>query len=828
MLQHIKDIYDRGDNQVEKVFSFFSNTVEEFEPFIKTRTFYWPRSLATKTQYQRDNDIDSVKENVGDTVYIVAGARVKNKIKDPVLKDRITGFPMITHKGTIKEVFDHPVMGYRYTHGRNPDKSFMLPFEFLEEFMKLDVYLGKRFSKENKDELKQAIELGKIIKALIETDEIQFKRAYFKEGLIFIQNEDSEVLFQLDNELSDITYEEAEVSDRLTYREMPSKQSLLKIVKECNAAGLDGDSLIQNLRTWRGQEFVKVEIDEEIFKEVEGKLQEGVSTRLILIEDDSDSLINNIKRKVDIKSSNYFTPKDGLKVKLPKNQILYGPPGTGKTYSVVRKALEIVAPNIFEQITSFEKQDPDKSFRDKWMDAYRHYIDNKQIQFCTFHQSYSYEDFVEGLRSDEDGKFVATNGIFLDICESASLSKKQVAKYEFDPNKIRFFKMSLGDSTVGTDIFEYCIENNVLALGYGGNVNYSGCEDSTSIKEVVTTKYEGDDNHDVVVRFMDYFKHRLKVDDIVLVSDGNHKIRAVGRVTGDYEFNPNEEISYNHFRSVEWLYSGDSLSVRQFLNEKVLSQQTIYQFNKADLNIEYIQQLLSKSDETVDIDSRDFVLIMDEINRGNISRIFGELITLIEDDKRLGEQNEVVVKLPYSRKTFGVPSNLYLIGTMNTADRSITLMDTALRRRFEFIEMLPDVTLLPEDVDGVNVKKLVQTINERIEYLYDRDHTIGHAFFLGGDPSEQNLINIMQKKVIPLLQEYFYDDWEKIELVLGGAVSNGNHNHNYFIKKETIKPADIFIGTQKNNSLEEQIKYSIVSNPTKQALINVYEGQNGQ
>ncbi|MGE1217193.1 AAA family ATPase [Bacillus toyonensis] len=805
---------------MEKVFSFFSNTVEEFEPFIKTGTLYWPRSIAKKTKYQRENDINNVEENVGDTVYIVAGANVKNKIKEPFLKDRIKGVPMVTHKGTVQEVFNRPVLGYRYTHGRNPSQSFMLPFELLEDFMKLDEYLGKPFSQENKEEIEQAIEFGKIIKALLEIGEIQFKQAYFKDNFIFIQNDDAESVFQLDDKLSDTTYEEAKVSDKLTYREMPNKQSLLKIIEMCNTKGLDGKTLVQNLRTWRGKEFVKVKIEEDIFKELDGKLQEGVSTRLIVKEDYSDSLIIEFKRKIDTNKNTTSVGEGELQV--PKNQILYGPPGTGKTYSVVRKALEIVAPKRYKELVSNEKEKSDKSFRDEWMEAYKYYIDNKQIQFCTFHQSYSYEDFVEGLRSDEDGKFVATNGIFLDICESAKLSKKQVAKYDFDPNNIKFFKMSLGDSTAGTDIFEYCINEGVLALGYGGNVDYSDCNDRVSINKLVNTKYDGDDNPDVVKRFMNYFKHRLKIDDIVLVSDGNHKIRAVGRVTGEYKYNPDTEISYNHFRSVKWLYSGESLSVSQFLNEKILSQQTIYQFNKLDLNIQYIQQLLRENDGTVDIDTNNFILIMDEINRGNISRIFGELITLIEDDKRLGEQNEVVVKLPYSRKTFGVPTNLYLIGTMNTADRSITLMDTALRRRFEFIEMMPDVSLLPEDLDGVNVRKLVQTINQRIEYLYDRDHTIGHAFFFGRNLSGPKLIDIMHKKVIPLLQEYFYDDWEKIELVLGGAAGDGDSN--YFIRKEVVKPADIFVNV-KNNQFEEQVKYSIVSNPTKQALVNVYRSQ---
>ncbi|WP_182104204.1 AAA family ATPase [Niallia taxi] len=813
---------------MKKAFSFFSNTVEEFEPFVKAKTFYWPRSIATKTKYQRENNVDSIQENIGDTVYIIAGARVKNNIKDQDLKNRITGFPMVTHKGVVKEIFNYPVLGYRYTHGRNPDSSFMLPFDFLEEFTKLDVYLGKQFLQENKEELKIAIQLGKIIKKLLENDEIEFKRAYYKNNSIFIQNDTLNSLFKLDHELLDFTYQQADVNDRLTYREMPSKQSLLKIVEECNKIGLDGESLIKKLRTWRGREFVKVAIEDEVFTEIEGKLQEGVSTRLILKEDDSDGLLTDIMHKIDIDTRFASNQEEVLNMQLPKNQILYGPPGTGKTYSVVRKALEIVAPKLFDEIASNEEQNPEISYRDQWMDAYKHYTENKQIQFCTFHQSYTYEDFVEGLRSDENGKFVPTNGIFLDICESASLSKKQVAKYEFDPEKIKFYKMSLGDSTVGTDIYEYCIEKNVLALGYGGNVDYTDCKDRTGIRERIVAEYDGNDNHDVVLRFMDYFKLRLKVDDIVLVSDGNHKIRAVGRVTGQYEYNPNAEINYNHFRSIEWLYSGLSLSVGQFLNEKVLSQQSIYQFDKADLNLEFIKELLSKNEENVDIDPRKFVLIMDEINRGNISRIFGELITLIEEDKRLGEENEVVVKLPYSRKTIGVPSNLYLIGTMNTADRSITLMDTALRRRFDFIEMLPEISLLPEDVDGINVKKLVETINHRIEYLYDRDHTIGHAFFLGDNLSDQKLIDIMQKKVIPLLQEYFYDEWDKIELVLGGAANNNDNYSNFFIRKEILSPTKIFINLKSNNYLEEQVKYSFVSKPTKQALINIYEGQNGK
>ncbi len=164
-----------------------------------------------------------------------------------------------------------------------------------------------------------------------------------------------------------------------------------------------------------------------------------------------------------------------------------------------------------------------------------------------------------------------------------------------------------------------------------------------------------------------------------------------------------------------------------------------------------------------------FVLIIDEINRGNIAKIFGELITLLEDSRRLGQKDGTKVALPYSGEEFGVPDNLYVIGTMNTADRSIQLLDTALRRRFDFIEMMPDPdhSLIPQNVEGIALRKMLGTMNERITLLLDREHQIGHTYLFGADTMER-LSKAFQNKIFPLLQEYFFDDWPRIRTVLGG------------------------------------------------------------
>ena len=177
------------------------------------------------------------------------------------------------------------------------------------------------------------------------------------------------------------------------------------------------------------------------------------------------------------------------------------------------------------------------------------------------------------------------------------------------------------------------------------------------------------------------------------------------------------------------------------------------------------------------------ILIIDEINRGNIAKIFGELITLIEPSKRSGREDEAMVTLPYSQERFSVPDNLYLVGTMNTADRGIALLDTALRRRFDFIEKMPDLDFVEEDIEGVDGQAMLKAMNERITVYLDREHQIGHTYLIGVTTID-GLAETFQRRIVPLLQEYFYDDWKKIRLVL---------NENPFIRErelETPIPGD--------------------------------------
>jgi 5-methylcytosine-specific restriction protein B len=426
---------------------------------------------------------------------------------------------------------------------------------------------------------------------------------------------------------------------------------------------------------------------------------------------------------------------------------------------------------------------------------YRELVDARQIEMVTFHQSFSYEEFVEGLRPEADGtsetggfNLKPESGVFARLAERAQMRvKRGAARISLDDRAI--FKMSLGQSNDPHSawVFEDSLEQGYAIFGFR-DVDWSdprfANRDAIFAEQQARFPDERITSQMGMVKSPDRFRNQLKIGDIIVASKGLNAFRAIGIVEGDYEYAPRPDGRYSHRRKVSWLWSDpDGVPVGELSPDTRFSLDTIYELPRTRLNLQVLERLLnSASDGEGDIGQDDgdllpHVLIIDEINRANVSKVFGELITLIEPDKRLGMPNALKVRLPYSKREFGVPANLHIIGTMNTADRSIALLDTALRRRFRFEEMAPDTSIpafvAAENSTGLPLGDVLNTMNRRIEYLVDRDHRIGHAFFIGCQ-TKADVDAVMRDKVIPLLQEYFFDDWNRLAAVLGEKDKGGN------------------------------------------------------
>ena len=440
-----------------------------------------------------------------------------------------------------------------------------------------------------------------------------------------------------------------------------------------------------------------------------------------------------------------------------KNVVLYGAPGTGKTYDVPELAVRLCDP-------SFMVAEPS---REEIVNRYNQLKTEKRIAFTTFHQSLDYEDWIEGLRpvvnENNQVTYEIESGIFKKLCEEAERPVVKDKQVGIADNAV-VWKVSLagtGDNYVRRE----CMENSHIRIGWDGYGPVISDETDWSI-------YNGEGK-----QILDAYINKMKVGDIVMSCYSSQTIDAIGVVVSDYEFDDSLP-NYKRVRRVNWLVKNINENIVEMNDGKTMNLGTVYRLNS--ITLDNVKSILEKYDTSSKMEENDkaYVMVIDELNRGNVSKVFGELITLLEADKRKGRINAESVVLPYSKKAFHIPNNVYLIATMNTADRSLGSLDYAIRRRFAFIAEKPfglEVEGFNEDLFEKVSSLFVKNFDEYKESGWDptmklepadtlseeykpEDVWIGHSYFLMQDEEgEDNTTNRLLYEIIPLLEEYVRD-----------------------------------------------------------------------
>lgn len=440
-----------------------------------------------------------------------------------------------------------------------------------------------------------------------------------------------------------------------------------------------------------------------------------------------------------------------------KNVVLYGAPGTGKTYDVPELAVRLCDP-------AFMAAEPS---REEIVSRYNQLKTEKRIAFTTFHQSLDYEDWIEGLRpvvnENSQVTYEIESGIFKKLCEEAERPVVKDKQVGIADNAV-VWKVSLA-GTGDNDVRRECMENNHIRIGWDDYGPVISDETDWSI-------YNGEGK-----QILDAYINKMKIGDIVMSCYSSQTIDAIGVVVGDYEFE-DKFPNYKRVRRVNWLVKNINENIVEMNDGKTMTLGTVYRLNS--ITLDNVKSILEKYNTSSKMEENDkaYVMVIDELNRGNVSKVFGELITLLEADKRKGRINAESVVLPYSKKAFHIPNNVYLIATMNTADRSLGSLDYAIRRRFAFIAEKPfglEVEGFNEELFELVSSLFVKNFGEYKESGWDQtmklesadtlseeykpeDVWIGHSYFLMQDEEgEDNTSNRLLYEIIPLLEEYVRD-----------------------------------------------------------------------
>ena len=440
-----------------------------------------------------------------------------------------------------------------------------------------------------------------------------------------------------------------------------------------------------------------------------------------------------------------------------KNVVLYGAPGTGKTYDVPELAVRLCDP-------AFMAAEPS---REEIVSRYNQLKTEKRIAFTTFHQSLDYEDWIEGLRpvvnENNQVTYEIESGIFKKLCEEAERPVVKDKQVGIADNAV-VWKVSLA-GTGDNDVRRECMENSHIRIGWDGYGPVISDETDWSV-------YNGEGK-----QILDAYINKMKIGDIVMSCYSSQTIDAIGVVVGDYEFE-DKFPNYKRVRRVNWLVKNINENIVEMNDGKTMTLGTVYRLNS--ITLDNVKSILEKYNTSSKMEENDkaYVMVIDELNRGNVSKVFGELITLLEADKRKGRINAESVVLPYSKKAFHIPNNVYLIATMNTADRSLGSLDYAIRRRFAFISEKPfglEVDGFDEDLFEKVSSLFVKNFDDYKESGWDQtmklepadtlseeykpeDVWIGHSYFLMQDEEgEDNTSNRLLYEIIPLLEEYVRD-----------------------------------------------------------------------
>ncbi len=453
-------------------------------------------------------------------------------------------------------------------------------------------------------------------------------------------------------------------------------------------------------------------------------------------EEQFEEIINLVEQQ-DILAEPTIAYNPQTSLDHPLNLILYGAPGTGKTYHAINYALSIIENRTMEEL----EMEPRGALRHR----FNEYMEEGWIQYVTFHPSFAYEDFVEGIKpqTTQQGNVVyeVEDGVFKYISLTAKRHLVEVLLSLIPVQEVNIDYEALYSS------FLLYLESD----------DFNSFESRTG-KRMLLQKMARNGN--LTVRpensFLAYtiFKTKLKklYKAFQSVDDIKHTQNDINLLLGGVNTRAYWSV-FNELKKFEPSFVQALMEAEQ--GDIQLPEEGIDAFELSNLS------------EVAKNKANKFVLIIDEINRGNIAGIFGDMITLIEEDKRESNSEALKIILPYSKTYFCVPPNLHIIGTMNTADRSVESLDAALRRRFTFVEQKPNAEVLNQvPVSGVDLKRMLTKINERIAILLDEDHLIGHSYFIEVNNFAE-LKSIFANKILPLLQEYFYGDFGKIGLVLG-------------------------------------------------------------